>query len=231
MDVREYISIRRAYNIVRQDIPSSSRLTFEETAVLALLDSSAEPMPTSAIANWQHALRPTMTHRANHLASLGLIVRTPGVDDRRNVVCSITDEGRATLESLCSGIRQTLSRGKVLTRIDEGRVKRYLLAMGQYYIQASDLVLIGLSVSDREGVPIALLVGALGLLQPTVSMSVQALEERGLVYRDVPGSKAVKAMLTDQGLLVAEDLIVLIEGMIVKRRPRNRSQEIDGASE
>jgi DNA-binding MarR family transcriptional regulator len=142
-------------------------------------------MPTSAIANWQHALRPTMTHRANHLASLGLIVRTPGVDDRRNVVCSITDEGRATLESLCSGIRQTLSRGKVLTRIDEGRVKRYLLAMGQYYIQASDLVLIGLSVSDREGVPIALLVGALGLLQPTVSMSVQALEERGLVYRAV----------------------------------------------
>ena len=223
MDVREYIAIRGAYNLVRQDIPSNSRLTFEEAAVLALLDSSDEPLPTSSIANWQHALRPTMTHRANHLASLGLIERTPGQSDRRNVVCEITDKGRETLMGLCTDVRQVLSRGKVLTRIDAERVKRYLLAMGQYYVQASDLILLGLCLNDREGVPIALLVGALGLLQPTVSMSVQALEDRGLVKRDVPGSKAVKALLTDQGRLMAEDLIVCIEGMIVKRRPRNSS--------
>ncbi len=220
MDVREYITIRRAYNLVRQNSALSVRLTFEEAAVLVLLDSSDKPLPTSAIATWQHALRPTMTHRANHLASLGLIDRAPGVDDRRNVVCTITDEGRAMLDDLCSGIRQVLVRGKALTRIDEGRIKRYLLAMGQRYVQASDLVLLGLAVNDGDGVPIALLVGALGLLQPTVSMSVQALEERGLVKRDVPGSKAVKAILTKQGRIEVEDLIVSIEKMIVRRRPR-----------
>ena len=79
MDVREYITIRRAFNIIRQDGPASKRLTFEEAAVLALLDSSKDPLPTSGIAAWQNALRPTMTHRANHLASLGFIERTAGM--------------------------------------------------------------------------------------------------------------------------------------------------------
>ncbi len=220
MDVCEYISIRRAYNIVRHERPSSVRLTFEETAVLALLDSSENPLPTSAIANWQHALRPTMTHRAKHLFSLGFIDRSAGVDDRRNVVCSITAAGRSELDMLCSGIRQVLARGKKLTRIEEGRIKRYLLAMGQHYIQAADLILVGLYVNSRDGVPISLLVGALGLLQPTVSMSVQELEDRGFVTRDVPGSKAVKARLTDRGSMAAEELVTLIESMVVKRRPR-----------
>ena len=226
MDVREYIAVRRAYNMVRQNAPSALRLTFEEIAVLALLDSSKTPLPTSSIATWQNALRPTMTHRANHLASLGLIERSSGVDDRRNVVCSITQKGIVELDGICGSIRQVLARGKVLTRIDEGRIKCYLLAMGQKYVQASDLVLVGLAGSDQGGAPIALLVGALGLLQPTVSMSVQALEKDGLVKRDVPGSKAVNAVLTDKGRLAAEDLIVAIEAMVVKRRARGYRRQL-----
>ena len=151
MDVREYIAIRRAYNTLRQNAPSKSRLTFEEISVLALLDSTEEALPTSAIASWQHALRPTMTHRASHLAGLGLIRRVPGIDDRRNVVCEITESGVAELDALCEGIRLALAHGKVLTRIDSSRVKRYLLAMGQRYLQASDLVIIGLA-ADGGGV-------------------------------------------------------------------------------
>ena len=224
VDVKEYITVRRAYNIVRQKVSSVERLTFEELAVLALLSSSAKPVPTSSIANWQHALRPTMTHRANHLAALDLIARGEGQTDRRNVVCTITEKGEARLAELCSEIRQVLAHGKVLTRIDSVRIKQYLLAMGQYYVQASDLVLVSLAVSPREGVPIALIVGALGLLQPTVSMSVQALEERGLAKRDVPGAKAVKAYLTDAGRMRAEELIMCIEALVVKRRPRTSSK-------
>ena len=224
MDVKEYITVRRAYNIVRQKVPPAERLTFEELAVLALLSSSAKPVPTSSIANWQHALRPTMTHRANHLAALGLIERGEGQTDRRNVVCAITERGEERLSELCSEIRQVLAHGKVLTRIDSARIKQYLLAMGQYYVQASDLVLMSLALSSREGVPIALIVGALGLLQPTASMSVQSLEERGLAKRDIPGAKAVKACLTDKGRMRAEDLIVCIEALVVKRRPRTSSK-------
>lgn len=224
VDVKEYITIRRAYNIVRQKVLPAERLTFEELAVLALLSSSAKPVPTSSIANWQHALRPTMTHRANHLAALGLIERGEGQTDRRNVVCAITERGEERLSELCSEIRQVLAHGKVLTRIDSARIKQYLLAMGQYYVQASDLVLMSLALSSREGVPIALIVGALGLLQPTASMSVQSLEERGLAKRDIPGAKAVKACLTDKGRMRAEDLIVCIEALVVKRRPRTSSK-------
>ncbi len=224
MDVKEYITVRRAYNIVRQKVPPAERLTFEELAVLALLSSSAKPVPTSSIANWQHALRPTMTHRANHLAALGLIERGEGQTDRRNVVCAITERGEERLSELCSEFRQVLAHGKVLTRIDTARIKQYLLAMGQYYVQASDLVLVSLALSPREGVPIALMVGSLGLLQPTVSMSVQSLEERGLAKRDIPGAKAVKACLTDKGRMRAEDLIVCIEALVVKRRPRTSSK-------
>ena len=224
MDVKEYITVRRAYNIVRQKVPPAERLTFEERAVLALLSSSAKPVPTSSIANWQHALRPTMTHRANHLAALGLIERGEGQTDRRNVVCAITERGEERLSELCSEIRQVLAHGKVLTRIDSTRIKQYLLAMGQYYVRASDLVLMSLALSPREGVPIALIVGALGLLQPTVSMSVQSLEERGLAKGDSPGAKAVKACLTDKGRMRAEDLIMCIEALVVKRRPRTSSK-------
>ena len=224
MDVKEYITVRRAYNIVRQKVPPAERLTFEELAVLALLSSSAKPVPTSSIANWQHALRPTMTHRANHLAALGLIERGEGQTDRRNVVCAITERGEERLSELCSEIRQVLAHGKVLTRIDSTRIKQYLLAMRQYYVRASDLVLMSLALSPREGVPIALIVGALGLLQPTVSMSVQSLEERGLAKGDSPGAKAVKACLTDKGRMRAEDLIMCIEALVVKRRPRTSSK-------
>lgn len=220
MEVREYITIRRANNIIRQRASAKERLTFEELSVLALLGASDDPLPTSAIADWQHALRPTMTHRANHLASLGLIKRAEGSVDRRNVVCSITEKGQEVLDEVCIQIRKLLTSGKVLTRIDPDRVKQYLIAMGQHYLQASELVLVGLSVCGVEGVPITQLVGALGLLQPTVSMSVQSLEECGLVVRDVPGSKAVRFYLTDQGRIRAEELTVMIENLIVRRKPR-----------
>ena len=225
MDIGEYISARRAYNIVRQRILSEQRLTFEELSVLALLELSSRPLSTSEIAGWQHALRPTMTHRADRLAALGLIDRSQGSSDRRNVVCSITEAGIERLGELCGQIRHVLARGKVLARIDAERIKQYVRAMGQYYMRASDLVLLDLAVNRREGAPIALLVGSLGLLQPTVSMSVQALEDGGFVERVASGTKDAKARLTDTGRLRAEELIVRIESLVVKRKARSSVRE------
>ena len=95
MDLKEFMSVRRAYNAVRQSVPSEGRLTFEEFAILCRLDFAGVPMKTSDIAEYQGALRPTMTHRTNHLAALGLIDRSEGENDRRNVVCSISEEGRS----------------------------------------------------------------------------------------------------------------------------------------
>ena len=100
MDLKEFMSVRRAYNAVRQSVPSEGRLTFEEFAILCRLDFTGAPMKTSDIAEYQGALRPTMTHRTNHLAGLGLIDRSEGENDRRNVVCSISEEGRQYAEEL-----------------------------------------------------------------------------------------------------------------------------------
>ena len=80
------MSVRRAYNVVRQMVVSGERLTFEEFAIICHLCECDEPLKTSAIAEYQGALRPTMTHRTNHLEELGLIDRTEGTSDRRNVV-------------------------------------------------------------------------------------------------------------------------------------------------
>ena len=69
------MSIRRAYNLVRQSVEPSRRLTFEGFSILCHLEVSEVPVKTSDIADYQGALRPTMTHRTNHLAELGFIDR------------------------------------------------------------------------------------------------------------------------------------------------------------
>ena len=47
MDLKEFMSVRRAYNAVRQSVPSEGRLTFEEFAILCRLDFAGVPMKTS----------------------------------------------------------------------------------------------------------------------------------------------------------------------------------------
>ena len=88
LDLREYMSVRRAYNIVRQMVESSERLTFEEFAIISHLSNSGAPMRTSDIAEYQGSLRPTMTHRTNHLEELGLIERSEGEKDAPRSRCS-----------------------------------------------------------------------------------------------------------------------------------------------
>ena len=46
MDLKEFMSVRRAYNIVRQACSSEERLTFEEFAILCRLEIADEPMKT-----------------------------------------------------------------------------------------------------------------------------------------------------------------------------------------
>ena len=72
MELREYLSIRRAYNLVRQESDASERLTSSEFAILCRLDVAGGSLRTSDIAEYQGSLRPTMTHRTKHLATLGL---------------------------------------------------------------------------------------------------------------------------------------------------------------
>lgn len=225
MELREYLSVRRAYNLVRQDEPADVRLTFEEFSILCRLDMVGEPVKTSEIADYQGALRPTMTHRTNHLASLGLIERGEGTVDRRNVVCSISREGREHVELLCQRLCGSIPGGHALARTTPERVRRYVDAMGSVYVKAGDLVLIGLLASEGACASITALVDALGLLQPTVSMSVSSLVESGLVRRgaSVDGSRMMALYLTDAGAGVAEEIAERIASVVVRRKPRAKA--------
>ena len=52
MELRDYLSVRRAYNIVRQQLPTKQRLTFSEFAILCRLRMSGGSLRTSDIAEY-----------------------------------------------------------------------------------------------------------------------------------------------------------------------------------
>lgn len=220
MDLREYMSVRRAYNLVRQGTPAKKRLTFEEFAILCRLDIAGRPVKTSDIVRYQGALRPTMTHRTNHLARLGYINRGTGVQDHRNVVWTISDGGHDCVAALCNRICVSISSGQVLSRTSPERVRRYIDAMGSLYVTASDLVLLGLYLREPSPGTVTTLVHDLGLLQPTVSMSVRSLVEDGcLVRTSAEGSSRTTGIeLTDLGKREAAQLSILVNQIVVRRR-------------
>lgn len=222
MDLREYMSVRRAYNIVRQTVSAEERLTFEEYAILCRLAVADTPVKTSAIAEYQGALRPTMTHRTNHLAGLGYIERGEGTTDRRNVVCSISEAGREAVANLSALTRAQIPSGKALSRTSPERICKYVDAMGSVFCKAGDLVLLGIYASEGESLTIMKIVEALGLLQPTVSMSVASLADLGLVEREreVGGQHTTSVRLTEAGLARAEEIAGCIQSVIVRRKLR-----------
>ena len=210
VDLREYMSVRRAYNLVRQEADTSRRLTFEEFAILCRLDVADGPLKTSAIAEYQGALRPTMTHRTNHLAKLGFIDRGEGTVDRRNIVCEISEDGRAHVRKLAEETRGQIPAGQPLARTSAERVRKYVDAMGSVYCTAGELVLLALYVEQDSPCTVTRLVELLGLLQPTVSMSVSSLIDKGLVAACFLADAAVEhGLMCQHG---RESLIVHVDG-------------------
>lgn len=222
LDLKEYMSVRRAYNVVRQMVDSDNRLTFEEFAIICHLCDCDQPVKTSSIAEYQGALRPTMTHRTNHLEGLGLIDRNEGERDRRNVVCAVSERGRERALELAELTCAQIPNGHALSRTTPERMLKYVDAMGSFFCKAGDLVLLGLRSLEGESATIMKLVDVLGLLQPTVSMSVASLADRGLVVRDrsAAGAHTTSVRLTHEGALAVDELVDQIESLVVRRRPR-----------
>ena len=222
MDLKEFMSVRRAYNIVRQMVEPEGRLTFEEFAILCRLDAADAPVKTSAIAEYQGALRPTMTHRTNHLAGLGYIERCEGENDRRNVVCVISDEGRKAAAHLAKLTCGQIPTGRALSRTSPDRICKYVDAMGSVFCKAGDLVLVGIYGAIGQTMTIMQLVELLGLLQPTVSMSVSSLVDEGLVQRSREdlNSHTTNVTLTPAGRERAKVVADQIEQIVVRRKVR-----------
>ena len=223
MELREYMSIRRSYNLVRRVVPAHRRLTFEEFAILCRLNVKGAPVKTSEIAEYQSALRPTITHRTSHLARLGFIKRDEGAIDRRNVVCIITEKGVEAVEELSKLTCARIAPGQALSRTSFERIVMYVDAMGALYCRAADMVLLAILDSPKDALSITEIVDALGLLQPTVSMSLTALAESGLVQRkhdDALSRRVTMVELTPQGKTYIKEIVQQIEDIVVKRKSR-----------
>lgn len=221
MELREYLAIRRAYNLVRQSMPADARLTFVEFAILCRMDVLDRPMNTSEIAEYQSALRPTMTHRTKHLAELGLIERSKGSADKRNVICAITEEGKAFIRSIGAQVCSVLRSGSVLTRTSPARIINYVNAMGSLVCMSSDLVILGITQAPEGVSTVSSLVSTLGLLQPTVSMAVSTLESEGMVDRQQPEGTAARSAgiaLTTEGTARSDELLDGIHALVVHRK-------------
>ena len=212
----EYLAVRRAYNLVRKETPVAERITFEEMALLSHLEVEDAELPTSFLADYQGVLRPTMTHRTNHLFSLGCIARREGTIDRRNVCCSITDKGRKLLDELLSKSCRFASKGEHLSRIRPERMLAYADAMGTLSLGAAELTLIALV--EKGPLSVSGLVDALGVLQPTASMAVMRLEEAGFVSRTAESdARTILVTLTEAGRAEAESIGKSIDTVIVRR--------------
>ncbi|MBP3894310.1 MAG: MarR family transcriptional regulator [Atopobiaceae bacterium] len=221
MELREYLAIRRAYNLVRQDMSADCRLTFVELAILCRMSVLGRAMNTSEIAEYQGALRPTMTHRTKHLSELGFMVRSKGSADRRNVVCEITDEGKAFVDEACGLICDILRSGSVLSRTTSRRMCNYIDAMGSLTCMSGDLVLLGVLQAPDGRCTVSDLVVALGLLQPTVSMSVASLEGEGRIKRikqDDAVGRSFDLALTDLGISHATKMEESIRALVIRRK-------------
>lgn len=224
MEILEYLTVRRAYNLVRHDAEAERRLTFPEFAILCRLHDAGGSLNTSEIAEYQGSLRPTMTHRTKHLSTLNYISRSKGETDRRNVVCSLTDEGASFVEELCTACCSRIKAGQPLSRVDAERMCCYVDAMGSIGCKAGELVMLGILVLEDKNVTVSSLVDQLGMLQPTVSMSVAALEEDGYVGRRpvATSDRGTSIILTDAGKARANEMVQRINAIVVHRKPRSK---------
>jgi len=221
VELRDFLEMHRAYNLVRKESDAESRLTFEEFSILCRLGLLDEPVRTSDIAIHQNALRPTMTHRTNRLAKLGLIDRAGSTEDKRIIICSISEEGEAFVKKTIGALHRHFHEDEALYRASSIRIRRVINAMGTLFCMAGDLVLLALNLEPNFAATVTRLVEITGFLQPTVSMAAASLVENELIWRDYAATKrsrSSKLVLTRKGKMRANRLQRKVEALVVKRK-------------
>ena len=224
MNTREYLSVRRAYNLVRQQSESAQRLTFEEFAILCRLEQIDGNTRLTEIAAYQNALRPTMAHRMDHLEKRGLIIRGIVPSDRRASWVTISAKGLETVRLLARQTLKEIGSTEPLGRSTPNRIIREVDAMGSIFLTAGELLLLALLETEDHAAQIGALVEATGFLQPTTSMAVTRLEKENLVRRTSmrggDGRRTTVAKFTESGEARAEGLEKRIEKLVVRKDRR-----------
>lgn len=184
--------------------------------------NSAAPVCMSDLAQYQNALRPTITHRTSHLARLGLISRIGSHEDHRNICCELTQAGEDKLNSMLDLMIDSAHAWKPESDVDRKRIAHFIDNAGAVSLSSSELVLLAIFCNycnETPRVTVGELSQKLGLLQPTVSMAVSALSSSNDIKRSNaassyhPTSSAIS--LSSAGSERAEKIFSRIEAISV----------------
>ena len=138
MNIKDYLAIRRSYEMVRHGTTRNKRLTFDEFAILCHLKRAEFGLSPSDIAEYQNVSRPTITHRIKRLVGLNLIDRFEDIRDLRCAVLKITVDGWCSalkLSMACSDVLRSaaafgLNQGTVSMSTDRLIAKHYIARYG-----------------------------------------------------------------------------------------------------
>jgi DNA-binding MarR family transcriptional regulator len=90
------VAIMRTSRILRTQA-TSDVVSPGQNSVLSVLGKRG-PLTMRQLADVEHVQAPTMTRTVNHLCDNGLVARAEHPTDGRQVIVSLTDEGRKVLE-------------------------------------------------------------------------------------------------------------------------------------
>lgn len=213
MDLNQYLEIRRAYNTLRKESPSSSRLIFDEYAVLCALHDRKDVTATD-LARELGVSCPTMTHRGNHLAELGYLSRKPSHEDRRRLRCTLTRRGLTYVNRISQIILEEKPADSTLVGLDVLSFIPIVARMGSLPMTADSLTLLCFAISGAESMTVNRIVEETGMLQPTISMAILRLEGTGCLDRPGecpaagrrPMRRGAGCTITAEGRAMAEEI-------------------------
>ncbi|MDE2937748.1 MAG: MarR family transcriptional regulator [Chloroflexota bacterium] len=104
--------INRAMHCTPSDGWEGLDLTFQQVRVLALLFEGQQRMGN--IASYMGCIVSSATNIVDRLVDKGLVIRSIDPEDRRAVVCRLTDQGKETMERFWS-----IGREKIITLADQ----------------------------------------------------------------------------------------------------------------
>src|SRR5579859_2073640 len=101
--------ISRLVKVLRKEIRNVGMLSITERSTLGLLDVYPGILPTE-LAALEKVTTQSMSQVINHLFKLGYVQRTASSQDRRKVLLSLTNAGRAYLEQTRQERQEWLAR-------------------------------------------------------------------------------------------------------------------------
>ena len=180
MDVKEFLSLRTSFNAVRRQMPSSSRIIFEEYSIMCLLKQE-KVLSATQIAEKQRISCPTMTHRSSHLCLLGYLANTVNAKDRRRLDCQLTRKGTNAVAKLTEKILQASKEKGLHLDYTSEEIEKIATRAGRVPTSADQCILLTYLTQSPDIQTIMQIVQKTSLLQPTVSMAVLRLKSESLI--------------------------------------------------